>query len=92
MFARKIHVELLQPDGPRPCPVAWLDSFSMRSFTGRSAFDETLPVADGELEVSFQVDLEALRIDMQDWLARKFGEGKAVELRLSEQGTVNSGQ
>jgi hypothetical protein len=68
---------------------AWLDSVSMRSFTGRSAFDETLPVADGELEVSFQVDLEALRVDMQDWLTRKVGEGKAVELRLREQGTVD---
>ena len=90
MFARKIRVEVLQPDGPRPCPVAWLDSFSMRSFTGRSVFDETLPVADGELEASFQVDLEALRIDMQDWLTRKFGEGKAVKLRLSEQGTMRS--
>jgi len=90
MFARKIRVEVLQPDGPRPCPVAWLDSFSMRSFTGRSAFDETLPVTDGKLEVSFQVDLEALRVDMQDWLTRKFGEGKAVELRLTEQGTVSS--
>jgi hypothetical protein len=84
MFAREIRVEVLQPAGPRPCPLAWLDSFSMRSFTGRSAFDETLPVADGELEVSFQVDLEALRVDMQDWLTRKFGEGKAVELRLKE--------
>ncbi|MBZ5545071.1 MAG: hypothetical protein LAO07_15550 [Acidobacteriia bacterium] len=90
MFARKIRVEVLQPDGPRPCPVAWLDSFSMRSFTGRSAFDGTLPVADGELEASFQVDLEALRADMEDWLTRKFGEGKVVKLRLREQGTVSS--
>jgi hypothetical protein len=90
MFARKIRVEVLHPAGPRPCPMAWLDSFSMRSFTGRSAFDETLPVADGKLEVSFQVDVEALRLDMQDWLTRKFGEGKIVELRLREQGTVSS--
>jgi hypothetical protein len=92
MFARKIHVEVLDPEGPRPCPVAWLDSFLMRSFTGRSAFDETLPVAEGEMEASFQVDLEALRVDMQDWLSRKFGEGKAVKLQVREQGTVNSGQ
>jgi hypothetical protein len=89
MFARKIRIAVLRPEGPQPCPIAWLDSFSMRSFTGRSAFDETLPVADGELEVSFQVDLEALRVDMQDWLTRKVGEGKAVELRLREQGTVD---
>lgn len=56
----------------------------MRSFTGRSAFDETLPVADGQLELSFRVDVEALRADMEDWMTRKFGEGKAVKLRLTE--------
>jgi len=85
MFARKIQVDVIQPDGTRACPIAWLDSFSMRSFTGRAAFDETLPVADGRLEASFQVDLEALRADMEDWLTRKFGEGKPVKLRLTEE-------
>jgi hypothetical protein len=45
MFAR-IHIEVLDP-GPKPCPLSWLDSFCMRSFTGRSAFDETLPVGEG---------------------------------------------
>jgi hypothetical protein len=83
MFARKISVEVLDLAGPRPCPVAWLDSFCMRSFTGRSGFDETLPVGDGRLEASFRVDLEALRIDMEDWLTRKFGEGRPVKLRLT---------
>jgi hypothetical protein len=84
MFARKIHVEVLERAGPRPCPVAWLDSFCMRNFTGRSGFDETLPVGDGRLEASFRVDLEGLRIDMEDWLTRKFGEGRQVQLRLTE--------
>ncbi len=83
MFARKIRVELLEAAGARPCPVSWLDSFSMRSFTGRSAFDETLPAGDGLLEASFMVDLEALRADMEDWLTRKFGQGTPVKLRLS---------
>ena len=86
MFARKIHVEIAGPEGGRPCPREWLDSFCMRSFTGREAFDETLPVADGEMEVSFQVDTNALRIDMEDWLTRKFGEGGAVKLTLTEGG------
>ena len=57
------------------------DSFWMRSFTGRSGFDETLPVGDGRLEASFRADLEALRIDMEDWFARKFREGFSVKLR-----------
>ncbi len=84
MFARKIRVDVLEPQGPKPCPIAWLDSFCMRSFTGRSAFDETLPVADGRLEAGFRVDLEALRADLEDWLTRKFGGGRSVKIRLTE--------
>jgi hypothetical protein len=82
MFARKIRVEILEPAVPRPCPAAWLDSFCMRSFTGRSAFDETLPVSDGRMEAGLRVDLEALRADMEDWMTRKFGEGKRIQLKL----------
>jgi len=84
VFARKIRVEIASPGAARACPLAWLDSFCMRSFTGREAFDETLPVADGELEVSFRVDTIGLRADMEDWLTRKFGEGKPVKLTLTE--------
>lgn len=86
MFARKILVEVLSPEGPRVCPVEWLDSFCMRGFTGRGAFDETLPVGDGLLEASFQVDREALRAEMEDWLTRKFGGGRPVKLSLKETG------
>lgn len=89
MFARKIQVVVVEPQGPRPCSVTWLESFCMRSFTGRSAFDETLPVADGQMEASFRVDLEALRIDMEDWLTRKFGQGQAVKLQLTQSLTPN---
>lgn len=97
MFARKIHVEVLGPsegegkNGPRDCPLSWLDSFAMRSFTGRSAFDDTLPVADGWLEAGSRVDLASLQADMESWLTRKFGEGHAVKLRLteSEQGAAD---
>jgi hypothetical protein len=85
MFARKVNVEVLEPSGVRDCPIAWLDSFCMRSFTGSSQFDETLPVADGRLEVGFQVDLAALKTGMEDWLTRKFGDGRPVYLRLTEE-------
>jgi hypothetical protein len=91
LFARKIRVEVLKaaspPGGPEraePCPLEWLDSFFMRSFTGRSAFDETLPVAAGEIEASFRVDLEALKADLEDWLTKKFGEGNPVRLQITE--------
>jgi hypothetical protein len=84
VFARMIRVEVARPGGPCACPLEWLDSFCMRNFTGREAFDETLPVADGALEVSFQVDTNGLRTDMEDWFTRKFGEGKPVKLTLTE--------
>ncbi len=84
MFARRIRVQLAGSQAPGPCPLAWLDSFFMRSFTGRSAFDETLPVADGLVEAGFGVDLEALESDLEDWLTRKFGAGKPVKVSLTE--------
>ncbi len=84
MFARKIHVEVIKPEGMQACPLPWLDSFCMRSFTGREAFDETLPVQDGLLEASRRVNIDALQRDLEDWLTRKFGEGKPVKLRLAE--------
>ena len=77
-------MQLLSPGGPRACPIAWLDSFFMRSFTGRSAFDESLPVADGLVEVGFGVELEALKVDLEDWFTRKFGAGQGVNLALNE--------
>ncbi len=84
MFGRKIRVEILEPGEVRDCPVAWLDSFCMRSFTGRSAFDDTLPVSDGLLEAGFRIDLQSLKNDLEDWLTRKFGAGSKVRLRLTE--------
>lgn len=94
MFARKIQVELIKPLDPSgspgasesavKCPIAWLDGYSMRSFTGRSAFDDTLPLDDGLLEAGLGVDLGALRADLEDWLTRKFGAGHPVRLRLTE--------
>ncbi|MGO9269120.1 MAG: hypothetical protein ACLQOO_02475 [Terriglobia bacterium] len=78
-------MEVVKPGGPRPCPLAWLDSYFMRSFTGHSAFDETLPVADGWVEAGFAVDLRSLQPDLEDWLTRKFGQGTAVRLHLKEE-------
>ena len=54
-----------------PCPLKWLDSFSMRNFTNASIFDDTLPVADGVLEIGERVPLDELRDAMQDWFRRK---------------------
>jgi hypothetical protein len=87
VFARKIHVEVLEPGAGRECPVNWLDSFCMRSFTGRSAFDDVLPISDGLMEAGFRVDLQFLKSDLEDWLTRKFGGGSKVKVRLTDKGT-----
>jgi len=69
---------------PRLCPLTWLDSFAMRSFTGRSSFDDVLPAGEGRIEIGFGIEVEALRADMEDWLTRKFGQGRPLHLALSE--------
>ena len=49
----------------------WLDSFSMRNFTNESIFDDTLPVADGEMEIGERVPVDKLRDALEDWFQRK---------------------
>ncbi len=71
MFARKVRVAYQQAGHLQPCPLKWLDSFSMRNFTNASVFDATLPVADGCMEIGAQVPLEQLRDAMEDWFRRK---------------------
>jgi hypothetical protein len=84
MFARKIKVQYTTPTGPQLCPIKWLDSFSMRNFTNDSIFDDTLPVADGELEIGARVPLDRLKASLEDWFRRKGYIGKQDELILGE--------
>lgn len=84
MFARKIRVEYLENGQSIPCPLKWLDSFSMRSFTNFSAFDDTLPVADGEMEIGSGVPIEELRNSMEDWFRRKGYLPKESHVKVSE--------
>jgi len=84
MFARKIRVEYEEEGQSRPCPLKWLDSFSMRSFTNFSAFDDTLPVADGEMEIGSGVPLGELRDSMEDWFRKKGYLPKESHLTLAE--------
>jgi len=71
MFARKIRVSFENHGQLQPCPLKWLDNFAMRNFTNDPIFDDTLPVADGLMEVGARVPLERLRDDMEDWFRRK---------------------
>jgi len=71
MFVRKVRVEYRHGELFEPCPLKWLDSFSMRNFTNASVFDDTLPVGDGAMEIGSHVPLEQLRDAMEDWFRRK---------------------
>jgi hypothetical protein len=71
MFSRKIRVEYEDHGQRVPCPLKWLDSFSMRNFTNASAFDDTVPVSDGRIEIGTKVPLDQLGDAMTDWFRRK---------------------
>ena len=84
MFARKLQVDY-EADGQRqPCPIKWLDNFSMRSFTNASVFDDTLPIADGRMEAGTTVPLDQLREAMDDWFRRKGYLRKDSRLLITE--------
>jgi hypothetical protein len=71
MFSRRIRVQY-EDNGQRlPAPLHWLDNFSMRNFTNAPIFDDTLPVADGLMEIGANVPLDRLRDAMEDWFRRK---------------------
>jgi hypothetical protein len=84
MFARKIRVEYEQNGRRLPCPLKWLDSFSMRNFTNASVFDNTLPLADGLMEIGTHVPLAELKDAMEDWFRRKSYIPKDGLLMLNE--------
>ena len=83
MFSRKVRVEYEQAGQRYPCPLKWLDSFSMRNFTNASIFDDTLPVADGIMETGERVPLDQMRDAMEDWFHRKSYLPKDTRLVLS---------
>ena len=85
MFARRLHIERIDSEGVvHPCPLHWIDSFSMRNFTNDAIFDDTLPVSDGVLEAGYRVPLDRLQAGMQDWFRRKNYIGLGEQIRISE--------
>jgi hypothetical protein len=56
----------------------------MRSFTNDQVFDDTLPVADGVIEIGTRVPLELLRECMEDWFRRKSYLPKESKLLVRE--------
>jgi len=84
MFARKVRVEYEDNGQRRPCPIKWLDNFSMRNFTNATVFDDTLPIADGVMEIGTNVPLDQLKEAMEDWFKRKSYVPKEASLKISE--------
>ena len=84
MFARKIRVEYEENGQRRPCPLKWMDSFSMRNFTNASVFDDTLPVTDGVIEIGTKVPLAELKSAMEEWFLKKSYLPKGSTLVMTE--------
>jgi len=84
MYSRKITVRYGIPPQSHLCPLKWLDNFSMRNFTNDPVFDETLPVADGLIEIGTRVPLLRLQESMEDWFRKKSYLVKGEQLTVEE--------
>src|SRR5262245_10751898 len=85
MYAQRFLVDVVIRGERRACPLEWLDQFCMRNFTNSAEFDDTLPVADGEIEASFRLTPGKFAEGLAAWLAQRGkGEGQPlnVEARL----------
>jgi len=83
MYAQKFQVDVLIRGERRPCPLAWLDQFSMRNFTNSADFDDTLPVGDGKVEASFRLRPERFAEGLAAWLTQRGkGEGQPVRVEV----------
>jgi hypothetical protein len=91
MFARRISIQRIDASGaPHPCPIRWIDNFAMRNFTNDPIFDDTLPAADGLLEVGVRVPLDRLQPAMEDWFRRKGYLKPGERLEVREIGTLEA--
>jgi hypothetical protein len=83
MYAQKLRVEVVIAGERKPCPLDWLDAFSMRNFTNSAEFDDTLPLADGEMEASLRVKPDRLAEALSAWLTQRGkGNGQPVSVEI----------
>lgn len=92
MFARKISVTYEENGAKKDAPLKWLDSFAMRNFTNDPIFDDTLPVADGAMEIGARVPLERLQAAMEDWFRKKSYLPAGAKLVVNEQQAASGKQ
>jgi hypothetical protein len=74
VYAQKLRVDVIVGNERQPCPMDWLDAFCMRNFTGSAEFDDTLPLADGQMEASLKVNPGRFAVAFGEWLTKR---GKA---------------
>ena len=83
MYAQKLQVVVIVGDERKPCPMDWLDSFCMRNFTGSAEFDDTLPIAEGQMEASLKVNPERFAAAFAEWLSKRGkANGKPVAVEI----------
>ncbi len=83
MYAQKFLVDVLIRSERRACPLEWLDQFCMRNFTNSAEFDDTLPVAEGEIEASFRLTPGKFAEGLAAWLTQRGkGEGQPVKVEV----------
>ena len=86
VYARKLKAEIVIAGERRAAPLDWLDSFCMRNFTGSAEFDDTLPVAEGQLEAGLRVDPARLAEAMSEWFTKRGkGDGMPVVVEIREE-------
>jgi hypothetical protein len=84
MYAQKLKVNVVIRGETRACPLDWLDQFCMRNFTNSADFDDTLPVADGQVEASFRLTPERFAEGLAAWLTQRGkGEGQPVTVHVT---------
>src|SRR5258708_12269167 len=84
MYAQKFNVQVVIRGETRTCPLDWLDQFCMRNFTNSADFDDTLPVADGQVEASFRLTPERFAEGLSAWLTQRGkGEGQPVAVAVT---------
>lgn len=84
MYARKISVSYGDEKSNQPCPLKWLDNFSMRNFTNDQIFDDTLPIAEGTMEIGARVPLDRLQSALEEWFRKKSYLAKQEKVRIEE--------
>lgn len=83
MYAQKFQVDIVIRGQKKACPLEWLDQFCMRNFTNAAEFDDTLPVAEGQVQASFRLTPERFGEGLAAWLTQRGkGEGEAVRVEV----------